>query len=211
MREVIFFVCILFHISVHGQSNGYLVGPEGDTLRVEIKMPVDLLGSRYFEKLFGQVTVKHATGEINTCKPGEVRAFGFSDKQNSYAFETIPRGKYQFVTGRMNGTVIGFMQVLVKGDHAACYMAYETGVGDGSMQDQEYYTCTRTTDQQKLFLQNFEQLKTIKARLSSFYHHLPATEKSIRNKFRRQKNLKTDILKLMEDLNQGSVQRSHNF
>lgn len=182
------------------QPNGYYINNEGDTLNARIKMPQGFLRNPYFEGLFRKVSIQQTGGETTTCKPHEIAAFSFQHQKKRFNFESVPRGRYHLFSTTFKDSVPSFMLVLNKGKQAAAYLYYETGTEE-STTPAEYYTLTRSIDDEKLYLHNFGKLKPIRNKLIAFYGHLPSAEKAVKRKFTRHSKMRKDLVKFMETVN----------
>jgi hypothetical protein len=135
---------------------GYVVFPNNDTLRGEIKISGTVIFGQGYNP-YDAVAITDSTGRDSTYQPGDVIAFGFTDKQGEHLF----RAKMH------RDSTIKFQQVIVLGPKASLYF-YEPTSGGGYGSPPVYFTFERA-DGSILFLKNYDKLETLANKIKAFY------------------------------------------
>lgn len=195
----VFFLCFIWQAGFSQDINGYFIKANGDTIPSQIKIPKAVFGGINEEHLFAKVEVVDSLGGA-VYKPGEIKSFAFTYKNQEYNFYSKPVRKYNFNYKATNDTLFRFMTVFSKGKNATGYSYYASGYGNTS--PHVMYSFERGIDSAYLYLHNYGGLKEMHAALADFYRHVPAITGALSNKFVSRRKVQQDIQAVIEALNQ---------
>ncbi|HEY4108117.1 hypothetical protein [Puia sp.] len=167
---------------------GYVVFPNNDTLRGDIKISgASFLGQGY--NPYDAVAITDSTGRDSTYQPGEVIAFGFTDKSGEHIF----RAKMH------RDSTIKFQQVIVLGPKASLYY-YEPNSAGGYGSPPTYFTFERA-DGAVLFLKNYDKLETFQNKIKVFYGEAGGLGQFIDERFTSRWKMRDDIKAVVMEAN----------
>jgi hypothetical protein len=167
---------------------GYVVFPNNDTLRGEIKISgTSFFGQGY--NPYDAVAITDSTGRDSTYQPGEVIAFGFTDKSGEHLF----RAKMH------RDSSMKFQQVIVLGPKASLYF-YEPNSAGGYGSPPVYFTFERG-DGAILFLKNYDKLETLANKIKAFYGEADGLGQFIDARFNSRWKMMEDIRAVVLEAN----------
>ncbi|WP_126973247.1 hypothetical protein [Gynurincola endophyticus] len=200
MRYLLITLLLLLHVSTKAQ-NGYYITLQGDTIAANIVIPKSFFKVEGFEKLFREVKINFLDETQQVFKPEEIIGFAFTSSRKQYIFETQARPGYQIFTNKIVEIVPTFMLKLAQSKNGASYIRYENGSGEGTLSIIEYYTFTRTIDNELLFLMNADASKKIRSELEKFYAFTPNVRKAVKNKFSNHKKMRKHVEQFIRTIN----------
>jgi hypothetical protein len=191
MRPAIILASLLLIATVTQAKKlpGYVVFPNNDTLFGKIKVSFN---SNIFSKpynIYDEITITDSTDRDSTYNPGQVTAFGFTDKSGQHIFRS-----------KLNrDSTMKFQQVVVFGPRASLY--YYEPVSQGSYGSPPMYFTFEKPDGSILFLKNYDKLETLQNKIKAFYGEANGLGEFIDTKFNSRGRMLDDIQAVVLEVN----------
>jgi hypothetical protein len=169
---------------------GYVVFPNNDTLWGKLKMNgyASIFATPY--NVYDEIAITDSSGRDSTYYPGDVTAFGFTDKSGNHIFRLK----------RHRDSTMKFQQVVVAGPEASLYYYEPPGVGSGYGSPLVYLTFEKS-DGSLLFLKNYDKLETFRNKIKAFYGEDGGLGQFIDTRFKSREKIQADIRAVVLEVN----------